>query len=150
MGMAAETWIFLLNLAATGMMVGIIWFVQMVHYPLFARAGVHGFGWYASAHVRWTGWVVAPPMLVEAVTGMLRLRWLPAGIPPLAAWAGLGGVILLWASTFMVQVPYHTALARGWNPSIHRRLMATNWIRTLLWTARGVLLLWMLTLVLQQ
>lgn len=148
MDLPIESWLLLLNLAATGMMVGVIWFVQLVHYPLFARAGIDGFGWYAAAHARWAAWAVAPAMLVEAVTGLLLLRWPPPGVPWYAPWAGVGLIVLLWASTFMVQVPCNAALARGWNPAIHRRLLATNWIRTLLWTARGVLLLWMLAFLL--
>jgi hypothetical protein len=143
--MPIENWFLLLHLAATGAMVGIIWFVQVVHYPLFARAGGNGFGWYASAHARWTGWVVGPPMVVEALTGLLLLRWLPDGIPAFTTWIGLLLILMLWASTFLVQVPYHTDLARGWNPVVLRRLIMTNWLRTLLWTARGVLVLWMLT-----
>jgi hypothetical protein len=148
MHLPIETWIFLLNVATTGMMVGIIWFVQLVHYPLFARAGIDGFGWYAAAHARWTGWTVAPAMLIEAGTSLLLLRWAPPGIPWYVPWAGLAMVVVIWASTFMLQVPCHTALARGWNPAAFRRLQATNWIRTLLWTARGALLIWTLTLLL--
>jgi hypothetical protein len=144
MNLSLEASLFLLHLAATGMMVGIIWFVQLVHYPLFARAGSDGFGWYASAHARWTRWAVAPPMLVEALTGLLLLRWLPPALPMLAAWAGLALIVLLWASTFMIQVPYHERLTRGWEPTTHRLLVLSNWFRTLLWSARGLLMLWLL------
>jgi hypothetical protein len=146
--MPTENWIFLLHTASTGMMVGIIWFVQLVHYPLFARAGADGFGWYAAAHARWTGWVVAPPMLVELVTGFLLLGWRPAAIPLLPLLVGIGITLLIWASTLFVQVPLHTALAQGWNSSAHASLVRSNWLRTLLWTARGVLVLWLLSLLL--
>jgi len=148
MDLSLESSLFLVHLAATGMMVGIIWFVQLVHYPLFARAGSDGFGWYASAHASWTVRVVGPTMLVEAGTGILLLRWLPPQLPILAAWVGLAAIVLIWASTFMVQVPYHKRLARGWDSSTHRGLMLSNWFRTLLWTARGVLVLWLLAMLL--
>jgi hypothetical protein len=147
--MPIETWVFLLHTASTGMMVGIIWFVQLVHYPLFARAGADGFGWYAAAHARWTTWVVAPPMLVELVTSFLLLGWRPVVVPLLVVWGGIALTLLLWGSTIFVQVPLHTALAQGWHPPTHRRLVRSNWFRTLLWTVRGVLVLWLLTLVLQ-
>jgi hypothetical protein len=32
-------YVLLANLSATLFMVSVIWFVQMVHYPLFARVG---------------------------------------------------------------------------------------------------------------
>ncbi len=69
-GMPDPGWnsVLLANLAATLFMVGIIWFVQIVHYPLFSRVGGAGFAAYSEAHSRLTGLVVGPPMLVEAAT----------------------------------------------------------------------------------
>jgi hypothetical protein len=137
-------WVLLLNLAATGMMIGVIWFVQVVHYPLFGRVGRDGWTDYAAAHGRRTTWVVGPPMLVELATGaLLALRPLP-GIPPTAAWAGLALIAVAWASTGLLQVPRHRVLGDGWDAAAHRSLVAGNWLRTVAWTLRGALLLWML------
>ena len=36
-------------------------------------------------------------------------------------------------------------IASAWDAEAIRRLVATNWIRTAAWTARGVLSLWMLS-----
>jgi len=38
----------------------------------------------------------------------------------------------------------HERLGHGYADGAHRRLVQTNWIRTIAWTARGVLVLWML------
>jgi hypothetical protein len=38
----------------------------------------------------------------------------------------------------------HERLGHGYADWAHRRLVQTNWIRTVAWTARGVLVLWML------
>jgi hypothetical protein len=147
--MPIETWILVLNLASTGVMIGIIWFVQVVHYPLMGLAGHQGFGMYARAHGRLTAVIVAPPMLLEAGTGALLLVWRPAAIPAGAAWAGLGLIALLWASTAFLQVPQHDTLSRHWDAAAHRRLVRTNWLRTVLWTTRGILVLWMLVRLLE-
>jgi hypothetical protein len=40
------------HLAATAAMVGLIWFVQVVHYPLFASVGADEFVAYENAHTR--------------------------------------------------------------------------------------------------
>ena len=42
--------ILLTNVAATLYMVGLIWCVQIVHYPLFAEVGKDGFAAYEAAH----------------------------------------------------------------------------------------------------
>lgn len=138
--------ILLLNTAATGVMIGLIWFVQVVHYPLFARVGQAGFAAYAREHQRRTTWVVALPMLLEAGTAVLLALRPPAGVPPALAWAGLALVGVLWASTLWLQVPQHTRLASGFDAESARRLVRGNWVRTVAWTLRGMLVLYMLAL----
>ena len=129
---------------ASGMMAGIIWFVQAVHYPLFVAVPDDG-GGYARENQRRTAWVVLPPMLVEAAAA----AWLVAEPPPEigrpAALAGLAVVGLLWFSTLAVQMPLHGSLARdGHAPPTVARLVRSNWPRTVLWTVRAVLAAWML------
>jgi hypothetical protein len=75
-------YVLLANLAATLFMVGVIWFVQVVHYPLFSRVGSEKFSLYPKAHSRLTTYVVGPPMLVEqrlpscsSFAGPILCRW---------------------------------------------------------------------------
>lgn len=125
-------------------MTGVIWFVQVVHYPLLAHAGEEGFAALAAEHQRRTGWVVGPPMAVEAATAVALLAWRPDGVAPAAAWTGVVLVAGLWASTWAMQVPRHRELAVGWDPAAHRSLVRGNWVRTGLWTARAALVVGML------
>lgn len=137
----------LANAGATLFMAGVIWFVQVVHYPLMGRVGRERFTAYSASHSRLTSYVVGPPMLVEATTAALLLVIRPAGIPLYAALAGAGLVAVIWLSTALVQVPRHTAFSRGFDRREHRALVATNWLRTAAWSARGLLVLWMLYLI---
>jgi hypothetical protein len=123
--------------AATLFMVGVIWFVQIVHYPLMNRVGDSCFTQYELINVRRTGWVVGPVMLAEGVTAFY-LVWVPATRSP-AALAGLGLLFLIWASTAFIELPCHRHLSEGFNPAVHRRLVNSNWIRTIAWTLRGAL-----------
>jgi hypothetical protein len=125
-------------------MAGIIWFVQVVHYPLLAHAGEEGFASLAAEHQRRTGWVVGPPMAVEAVTAAALVAWPPEGVPDAAAWVGVVLVAALWAATWAMAVPRHRELAAGWDPDAHRSLVRGNRLRTALWTARAGLVLGML------
>ncbi len=135
--------LFLIQLATTLTMTGIIWFVQIVHYPLFARVDPAAFTQYEAEHATLTGWVVAPLMCAELASALLMLstRCRPAAIPLAAAIAGAALVIVIWLSTALIQVPLHNRLATGYDPHTIATLVATNWIRTLAWTARSVLLL---------
>ena len=127
-------------------MFGIIWFVQIVHYPLFVEIVPSSFTRYESAYANRMGYIAGPLMLAELLSALLLLApslRLPV-IPAWQAWCGLGLVGLLWASTAWIQVPLHDQLHTAYNLGAIRRLVLSNWIRTIGWTARAVLLLyWM-------
>ena len=77
---------------ASSAMCGLIWFVQMVHYPLFARTDTTHSPDYPDENQRRTGPVVIPPMLVEAATATLIAISPPPAIGRPAALAGLAMV----------------------------------------------------------
>ena len=127
------------NLASTLFMTGLIWFVQIVHYPLFAAVGSDVFAAYSRSHQVLTTFVVGPPMLVEALTAGILVIARPAGIPAWMPWAGLVLVAILWLSTATLQVPAHARLSSGFDPAVGASLVATNWIRTIGWSLRAIL-----------
>ena len=138
--------LFLAQYAATVFMTGLIWFVQIVHYPLFAIVETHtsadSFRLYATRHANRTGFVVFPPMAVELLTALAPLLpgLRPAFLSQTAAIASAILVAFIWASTGLIQVPLHDRLSTSPAPETIRRLVGTNWIRTVLWTARASLL----------
>lgn len=133
---------FAAQFAATWTMLGIIWFVQVVHYPLFDGVGASGFTAYERRHSRLTSYVVGPPMLVELMCALASLGsgWRVSAMSADWAWIGFALVGLIWLSTAFVQVPRHTCLERRFDPTVQRSLVATNWIRTLAWSMRAALL----------
>ena len=137
-------WTLILQAASTLAMVGLIWFVQVVHYPLFKRADRERFEKFAADHSRRTGLVVAPLMLVELISAMLLPYFAPSFVSPDEAWLGLIMIGAIWVSTFMIQVPLHQRLAHEYNSNAIRALVLTNWIRTIIWSGRAVLVLWWL------
>jgi hypothetical protein len=132
--------ILLAQVISTWFLVGLIWTIQIVHYPLFAAVGHDRFVAYEASHTRLITWVVGPVMLVEAATAGLFVAMRPASIPAWIPWTGLGLVILIWISTAILQVPDHAKLANGFDAAAHAHLVGTNWLRTIAWTARGVIL----------
>ncbi len=137
--------ILLAQAVASGAMCGLIWFVQVVHYPLFAAVDGDRSRAYSLEHQRRTTPVVLPFMLVELATAAAVAIWPPAAVGRGVAAAGLGLVAVIWLSTFLVQVPLHGRLARdGHAPEAVATLVRGNWIRTVAWTARAVLAAWML------
>lgn len=136
--------LFLLHLGATLAMVGLIWLVQIVHYPLFARVGAEQFIAYEQDHARLITYIVLPLMLIELIGAVALLFSRPDGIPLSLVWIGAVLVAVIWLSTIFLQIPQHTHLAGGFDADAHRLLVLTNWLRTIAWSARGILMLWML------
>jgi hypothetical protein len=134
----------LANVASTLLMVGLIWFVQIVHYPLFADVSEPSFSKYEQRHNSLTTWVVAPPMLVELITATMLLWFCPAGVSRSTVGVGFMLVAVIWISTALLQVPCHDALVKGFQVFVHQRLVATNWVRTVAWSLRGCLVLSMI------
>ena len=125
------------HLVATVFMVGLIWFVQVVHYPLFNRISGDASIQYAAEHQRRTAWVVGLPMLVEGITTLwLFFDPINGRLLPL-----LGGLVLLkiHLSTIFLQIPLHKKLSQGYEREVVRKLAATNWIRTIGWTIRAAI-----------
>lgn len=132
----------LVHLGATLCLVGLIWTIQVVHYPLMGDVGSDAFGRYHAAHSTAISWLVIPLMLTELGTALLLLRY-PFDGSTVPAWVGLVLLGVIWLSTALLQVPQHGVLASGFNAEAHRVLVLSNWVRTFAWSARGVLVLWM-------
>ncbi len=133
-----------LQLGTTLPLVGLIWFVQIVAYPLFARVGADAFPAYHEAHARLITYVVAPLMVLELAGALIGATRGDPAMPRSAAWLGAGLAVAVWIVTFFASVPQHDVLARGFDVRAHDVLVATNWLRTAAWTLRGALLVWVI------
>lgn len=132
------------HLAATAGMVGLIWFVQVVHYPLFTGVGEDHFVAYEHRHTRQTSLVVGPLMGLEGVTALVIAAVPPDGLSRVLPLVGLALLAVIHTSTITLQVPMHTELGKHYSDAVVRRLVRTNWIRTIGWTMRSVVAVAML------
>ena len=124
------------HLVITSVMCGIIWWVQIVHYPMFSSIGADEFVSYHARNVHRTTMVVGPVMLMEAGLALALVYLLPAQNILGIAWIGIGLLAVVWGTTAFFSVPAHGVLSAGFDSTAHDRLVTTNWIRTLGWTAR--------------
>jgi hypothetical protein len=128
-------WMSGMHQAATWALVGLIWTIQLVHYPLFAQVGKEVFLEYHRAHTKRITWIVAPLMGIEIGTAAW-LVWM--GVREPGFLFSLVPLWFNWVSTALVQIPLHNRLAEGFDVDVHQRLVGTNWWRTVAWSVRGV------------
>ena len=130
-----------LHFAVTLYLVGLIWIVQIIHYPSMKYVEPSRFVAFEKEHCQRIAPIVAPAMLLEGALSFLvcyLIFWEQIGVG--AGVASVIGLFLLgciWFSTFAVQVPIHNRLAEGVNIDLIAKLVRTNWIRTAAWTLRG-------------
>lgn len=135
------------NVVAAAVMTGVIWTVQVVHYPLLAAVGLDQARSVAIRHQRLMSWVVGPPMLAEGVATLWLLVDRPDSVARWLPWLSAVLLAVVLASTALVSVPLHAQMASAPTPATGHRLVVTNWPRTALWTMRlaaGALMLGMI------
>jgi hypothetical protein len=133
----------IVHLAATWFMTGLIWVIQLVHYPLFANVGAlpaDAYLRYQRAHMARISFIVGPVMLLEMITAGLLIARMPEAVSPAILWTNLVMLLLIWLSTACLQGPCHKRLTGGFDARLIEQLVRGNWLRTALWTGRAVLL----------
>jgi len=132
--------IFIVHLAATSVMAGLIWTIQLLHYPFFHHLEKHTFAQQMKVHRTKISFIVIPVMLLELITGFYLL--IVSTEFSLHFSAGFVMIVLIWLSTFLFQMRSHNQIAEEYDSSAVNTLIRTNWIRTLLWSIRLFLLLY--------
>jgi hypothetical protein len=124
-----------INVAVNWTLVGLIWVIQLVHYPTFAYVDNSNFLQFHAHHSKSISIIVMPLMLIElalATYFAYQNQWNFIALTPLLF------VLLIWASTFFIQVPIHQKLGQGKNLVLIQKLVNTNWIRTVFWTIKAI------------
>lgn len=124
------------HLVVTWAMVGVIWTIQLLQYPLMAHVPEAGFVDFEEAHQRRVTAVLALFAPLEIV-GAAGVAFTVAEVP---RWLSFGaGAVLaaVWVSTAVFYAPLHGRLSAGFDPVLHRRLVRANWWRTVAWSLRG-------------
>ena len=130
-------------------MFGVIWVMQVVHYPLMRFVSAEQFTRFETAHRVRISWVVGPLMAVEGVCVLAFLFAPPAGLVWWLPWAGAAAEAIAIGTTVFVSAPLHERLNAHFDPATLDRLIATNWIRTVAWTVRAGLAIAILVAVLR-
>jgi len=120
-------------------MFGVIWVIQLVHYPLMRKVPIAAFGEFEAEHQRRITYVVGPLMALEGVSVLAVFFLRPSCLSfALVLAGGLVEAVAIGTTAF-VSAPMHGRMAASGKPELLDRLIATNWIRTAAWTTRAAL-----------
>ena len=122
------------NLAVSWGLLILIWLVQLIVYPGFQRIPAEDFPSFHKWYALRISSVVLPLMISEL--GLIAW-WVLSDNHSIASVLSGVFVFIVWLSTFVFQIPIHNQLKTEKNDMLIRRLVSTNWIRTVAWTLKA-------------
>ena len=118
-------------------MTGLIWTIQLVHYPTFFHVSRDNFAAFEKFHSEKISLIVIPLMVSEIILAFLVMMKSDFGF---ARVISALIVVIIWITTFLLSVPCHNRLSLGWDEKAWGQLVKSNWLRTSLWSGRLILL----------
>ena len=136
--MLPNNFVLLGHLIFTSIMTGVIWVIQIVHYPSFHFIEKELYTAFQKFHMNKISIIVIPIMLAELITGMMLFLDTSSKSPFLIISFVI--LVLIWLITGVFFSKAHKELMTGYQELVVNQLVVMNWIRTLLWTLRLLLL----------
>jgi hypothetical protein len=128
--------VLVLHFMLTVFMTGLIWTIQLVHYPTFHYINLGTYTTFHEFHMKRISIIVVPVMTLELLTGLLLVVLNPERLNLI----NIVFLILIWISTAVLSVPSHANLEKSYSFNEVTKLVKTNWPRTLFWTLRTAIL----------
>ena len=137
----SDYYLFMIHLVSTSFMVGVIWIVQLVHYPTFLFIDEQKSYDFQKFHMSRISYIVMPAMTTELFSGIYIYIYSNMAIDSNLFLLALTILIINWVITALVFVKMHNKLLINYKIEIISLLVKWNWLRTLLWSVRLILLL---------
>ena len=136
----------IINLAVAAYLAGLFWYLQIVHYPLFTYIDKKSFIEYNIYHQKKSAYIIFIPMLLEGAFSILFAFDSPYNIPPMIPFLCLCLSTSMWLVTFSHIAPLQDKLTTdGLDKETVEKLIQMNWMRTIGWTVKILLLVYCLS-----
>ena len=132
--------VFILHLVSTSIMVGVIWIIQLVHYPTFLFIDKQKYMKFQEFHMSRVSYIVMPTMIAELFSGIYILFYNNVLMVNTFFLLASFYLFLNWVITALVFVKIHNGLLIKYEKNIILLLVKLNWLRTILWSLRLVFL----------
>ena len=125
----------LLNIIINSILVGVILMTQFINYPLF-KSIKSDFTNYHKQYTERMGYVVAPLMIIELILVTYIILHHKENLFVIFIFLL---TIIIWASTFFIQVPIHNTLSKKKEKNKIIKLNKSNYIRTICWILKLII-----------
>ena len=123
-----------IHFASTAVMVGVIWVIQLLHYPTFHYIEKNNYSQFQKFHMSRISYIVIPAMVIEMLSGIMLVIINDDFIISFSL------LVCIWIITFVFFTNIHQRLLSKYENTAVEKLVNLNWIRTTFWTVRLVIL----------
>ena len=123
---------------STSFMVGIIWVIQLLHYPTFHFIKESNYVEFQHFHMQRISFIVVPAMILELLSAFMLVYYIPSNLLIVC----LIILLVIWSITFVFFTKLHQGLLGGYDKIIVDKLVQINWSRTVLWSLRLIILIY--------
>ena len=127
-----------IHFLSTSLMVGIIWVIQLLHYPTFHFIKQSDYVEFQHFHMQRISFIVVPVMIIELLSGFMLVYYFRSNLFILC----LIILLVIWLITFVFFTKLHQSLLGGYDKIIVDKLVQINWSRTVLWSLRLIILIY--------
>ena len=127
-----------IHFVSTSLMVGIIWVIQLLHYPAFNFIKESDYVEFQHFHMQRISFIVVPVMILELFSAFMLVYYLWSNLLILC----LIILLFIWLITFVFFTKLHQSLLDGYDKKIVDKLVKINWSRTVLWSLRLIILIY--------
>ena len=123
---------------STSLMVGIIWVIQLLHYPTFHFIKESNYVEFQHFHMQRISFIVVPAMILELLSAFMLVYYIRSSLLTVC----LIILLVIWLITFVFFTKLHQSLLGGYDKIIVDKLVQINWARTILWSLRLIILIY--------
>ena len=123
-----------IHFASTAVMVGVIWVIQLLHYPAFHYIEKNNYSQFQKFHMNRISYIVIPAMVIEMLSGIMLVIINDDFIISFSL------LVCIWIITFVFFTNIHQRLLSKYENTAVEKLVNLNWIRTTFWTVRLLIL----------
>ncbi len=127
-----------IHFLSTSLMVGIIWVIQLLHYPAFHFIKESDYVEFQHFHMERISFIVVPVMVLELFSAFMLVYYIQSNLLILC----LIILLFIWLITFIFFTKLHQSLLDGYDKTIVDKLVRINWSRTILWSIRLIILIY--------
>ena len=131
--------LYFIQIVCNSYLVSLVLITQFITYPTFLSIDKKKFPDFHKKYVNKISLIVAPVMIIE----LLTLSHIAYFSKDFLIIKSLILLLVIWLTTFFIMIPSHNKISKAFNKKEINMLINYNWVRTILWSFKLLLIIFL-------